>query len=66
MHTKKRICFSYSKELKENLENIARKENRTLTNYIICVLDEHIARLTKKGLVGEEVKHVKKHNYHGN
>lgn len=37
-----RFIFTMPKELKEVLEEQAKKENRSLSNYIVTILQQHV------------------------
>jgi predicted HicB family RNase H-like nuclease len=43
-----RTILSLPKELKQELEQRAEKENRSLNNYIVTVLKQHIEKPVKK------------------
>ena len=42
-----RTNITISKELKSKLEELAKKDNRSFNNYVITVLNEHVATLNK-------------------
>ncbi len=43
---KKRLCFSYSEETKEDLQKLAKKDKRKLSNYVTQILNSHIKTIT--------------------
>ena len=42
-----RINITISKELKAQLEELAKQDNRSFNNYVITVLKEHVENLNK-------------------
>ena len=42
-----RTNITISKELKAQLEKLAKKDNRSFNNYVITVLKEHVDNLNK-------------------
>lgn len=42
-----RTNITISKELKSQLEELAKKDNRSFNNYVITVLKEHVDNLNK-------------------
>ena len=42
-----RTNITISKELKAQLEELARQDNRSFNNYVITVLKEHVENLNK-------------------
>ena len=43
-----RTNITISKELKAQLEELARQDNRSFNNYVITVLKEHVENLSNK------------------
>ena len=43
-----RTNITISKELKSQLEELAKKDNRSFNNYVITVLKEHVDNLNKQ------------------
>lgn len=44
---KTRIALTIEKDMKKELEELAKKDNRTTSNYIITVLKEHLENIKK-------------------
>lgn len=43
-----RTNITISKELKAQLEELAKQDNRSFNNYVITVLKEHVEKLSNK------------------
>ena len=54
-----RTNITISKELKAQLEELAKKDNRSFNNYVITVLKEHVDNLNKQSempFMGYQIK----------